>query len=31
MQNYSSKSKIDIKKRAYSYALDLIKAIDQLK
>ena len=30
MQNYSSKSKIDIKKRAYSYALELIKSIDQL-
>jgi four helix bundle protein len=26
----SSKSKIDIKKRTYSYSLELIKAIDQL-
>jgi four helix bundle protein len=30
VQNYSSKFKIDIKKRAYSYSLELIKDIDQL-
>jgi four helix bundle protein len=30
MQNCSSKFKIDIKKRAFQYALDTIKFIDQL-
>jgi four helix bundle protein len=30
MQNCSSKSKIDIKKRAFKYALEIIKLIDQL-
>jgi len=30
MQNYNSKSKIDIKKRAFKYALEIIKLIDQL-
>ena len=30
MKNCSSKFKTDIKKRAYTYALDLIKAIDHL-
>ncbi len=30
VQNYNSKCKIDIKKRAYSYALELIKLVGQL-
>ena len=30
MENCNSKLKTDIKKRTYTYALDLIKAIDQL-
>lgn len=30
MQNFNSKIKIDIKKRAFAYALDLIRLIDQL-
>lgn len=30
MKNYNSKSKIDIKKRAYLYALKVIKLLDQL-
>ena len=29
-QNCNSKSKIDIKRRAFAYALDLIKLVDQL-
>jgi hypothetical protein len=29
-QNFNSKIKIDIKKRAFAYALDLIRLIDQL-
>jgi len=30
MQKYNSKLKVDIRKRAYLYALDIIKFIDQL-
>ena len=30
MKNYNSKFKIDIKKRAYFYALEIIKFLDQL-
>ena len=30
MQNYNSKFKVDIKKRTYSYALEIIKFIDIL-
>ena len=30
MKNYNSKFKIDIKKRAYLYALNIIKLLDQL-
>ena len=30
VQNYNSKFKIDIKKRVYLYALEIIKFIDQL-
>ncbi|MCK4385000.1 MAG: four helix bundle protein [candidate division Zixibacteria bacterium] len=30
MQNYNSKFKVDIKKRAYLYALEIIKFIDRL-
>lgn len=30
MQNYNSKIKIEIKQRAYLYALDVIKLLDQL-
>ncbi len=30
MKNYNAKSKIDIKKRAYLYALNIIKFLDQL-
>ena len=30
MKNYNAKSKIDIKKRAYLYALNIIKLLDQL-
>jgi hypothetical protein len=29
MENFYSKSKIEIKHRAYLYALDIIKLIDQ--
>ncbi len=30
MKNYNLKSKIDVKKRAYLYALNIIKLLDQL-
>ena len=30
MQNYSSKFKVDIKKRAFAYALEIIKLMDRL-